>query len=67
MIAFSYDAIGRATLAQRGTSGDPDAVSLVQRSYNGLGRLTRETQARLVTFVGKYLLNRQYCQGENWV
>ncbi len=42
---FTYSALGRITLAQRGISGDPDDVSEVKRYYDGLGRLTREAQA----------------------
>ena len=42
---FDYDALGRLTLADRGTTADPDAVSHVTRDYTDLGDTDYETQA----------------------
>ena len=42
---YAYHASGALTSAQRGTSGNADAVSKVDRLYDGLWRLTRESQA----------------------
>ena len=39
-----YDAVGRPGLAQRGTPGDPDAVSDSTFFYTGLGDLDAEVQ-----------------------
>ncbi|MCP4592425.1 MAG: RHS repeat protein, partial [bacterium] len=41
---FDYDALGRLTLAQRGTAADPDAVSSSDMAYTDLGDLDYETQ-----------------------
>jgi len=43
--AFTYTDWGAIDTAKRGTTGNPDLVSAVTRSYNGLMRLTRESQA----------------------
>ncbi|MCK4660487.1 MAG: hypothetical protein KAV82_13275 [Phycisphaerae bacterium] len=41
---FDYDAAGRMTLAQRGTTADPDAASRSAMGYTDLGHLDYETQ-----------------------
>lgn len=43
--SYAYHASGALTSAQRGTSGNADAVSKVDRLYDGLWRLTRESQS----------------------
>jgi hypothetical protein len=43
--SFTYTDWGAIASAKRGTSGNLDLVSEVTRSYNGLMRLTRESQA----------------------
>jgi RHS repeat-associated protein len=46
--SFTYKPWGALATAQRGTSsggGNPDAVSAVTRSYDGLNRVTREAQS----------------------
>jgi len=42
--SFTYEPWGAVASAERGTSGNVDAVSKVERAYDGLNRLTRETQ-----------------------
>ena len=42
---YVYDGLGRMVTAQRGTSGDPDAVSRSIFNFNLLSRLTQESQA----------------------
>jgi RHS repeat-associated protein len=41
---FAYDAVGRITLADRGTTVDPDAISHSVMAYTDLGDLDFETQ-----------------------
>lgn len=41
---WDYDAVGRPVLADRGTSGNPTAVSHTVFAYTGLGDLDYETQ-----------------------
>ena len=42
---FDYDALGRMTMALRGTTTEPDAVSALDCDYTGLGDLDYETQS----------------------
>jgi RHS repeat-associated protein len=42
---FGYTDWGALASAERGTSGNPDAVSKVERAYDGLNRMTRESQS----------------------
>lgn len=42
---FEYDAVGRMTKADRGTTSDADLVSHAQLGYTDLGDLSSETQA----------------------
>jgi len=41
---LAYDALGRRTSALKGTDANPDAESETARWYDGLGRMTRESQ-----------------------
>jgi len=43
--AFTYTDWGAINTAQRGTPGNSDAISKVERYYDALNRLTRESQA----------------------
>jgi len=42
---FGYTDWGAIATAERGTSANPDAISKVERSYDGLNRMTRESQS----------------------
>ncbi len=42
--SFDYDALGRLTLAQRGTTNDPDAVSKSTLAYADIGDIDSENQ-----------------------
>jgi len=42
---FGYTDWGALASAERGTSANPDAVSKVERAYDGLNRMTRESQS----------------------
>jgi RHS repeat-associated protein len=70
--SFGYTDAGQLASAERGTSGNPDAVSKVERSYDALQRVTRESQtiregtARNVDYaydLGSSVLTRTYPDG----
>jgi len=42
---FGYTDWGAIATAERGTSANPDAISKVERAYDGLNRMTRESQS----------------------
>jgi len=70
--SFAYEPWGAVASAERGTSANTDATSKVERAYDGLNRMTRETQTvregtpRNVDYaydLGSSVLTRTYPDG----